>query len=98
MNIGKINIKNSKVSFNENNFNKNEKVIFDLISGIKALPKNVNLEIQNQIIEAAKTEEITHKSELIERIKLYLINNGLAIAQGLASSAIFEILKFLYSK
>ncbi|MCP9764094.1 hypothetical protein [Lacihabitans soyangensis] len=97
MKFGNINIKNSTVNFNENNFDVNSKVITEFISQVKDIGVDKVKSIKNHIEDIENNESLEVKEHRKNSLKEFLISNGIAISQSLTASAIFELLKFLYS-
>ncbi len=68
----------------------------ELISAIKALPAEKQSVIEKDFEEAAKAKTEEQKKSICERIRAFLNNNGIAVAQSFTGTAIFELAKMIH--
>lgn len=104
MKINKINIHGGNVNFVE----KIDKIIYnqnlgiskgkfsELINAIKSLPPDQLSVLEKDFCQIPQVKTDEEKTSICQRIKTFLINNGIPVAHSLTASAIFEFAKMFY--
>jgi hypothetical protein len=67
----------------------------ELIGAIKALPAEKQSVIEKDFREVSKAKTEEEKKSICERIKRFLIDNGIPVAQSFAGTALFELAKMI---
>lgn len=101
MNINEINISGGNVNFakvigqivyNQNlGISKDE--FSEVISAIKGLAAEKQSSLEKDFRQIPKAASEEEKKSIAERIKAFLIDNGIPVAHSLTASAIFELAK-----
>jgi len=101
MKINKINIHGGNVNFAD----KIDKIIYnqnlgiskgqfsELIDAIKSLPADQLSVLEKDFSRIHKAGNDEEKTSICQRIKTFLINNGIPVAHSLTASALFELAK-----
>ena len=101
MKINKINIHGGNVNFADKidkivynqNLGINKEQFTELIGAIKTLPTEKQSVIEKNFEEAAKAKTEEQKRSICERIKTFLVTNGIPVAHSFTGSAILELAK-----
>jgi hypothetical protein len=104
MKINEINIHGGNVNFAEKIdkiiYNQNlgiSKVQFsELINAIKSLPIDQLSVLEKDFYQISQVRTDEEKTPICQRIKIFLINNGIPVAHSLTASAIFELVKMFH--
>jgi type IV secretory pathway VirB4 component len=81
-----------KVVYNQN-LGITKEQFSELIGAIKKLPTDKQTMIEKHFEEAAKAKNEEEKKSICERIKRFLVDNGIPVAQSFTGSAILELAK-----